>query len=243
MQTALKKIPALLAAALFSLGAAPSPADEIPIVSDDFQSGKKLWDWHGDVEGGQLVLTSLADTQYAGSQILLKPEVRIGTTNEDALHLHVVIDGITAGADGTAEARLFLVPAPLSNPTFADPSGTPSALSLIVSANAAKGALSISLFKRTNSTEPGYGTKLYSATLPMDSFPLTVDWYLSQKAYKLNLGKPAQTIDGSRQESWELGEPWNGELRFVMRIVNITAGAKSELRLSEFSLSTGAMPE
>lgn len=243
MQTALKKIPALIAVALLSLGAPPSRAAETPIVSDDFQSGKKLWDWHGDVEGGQLILTSLADTQYAGSQIALKPEVRIGATNEDALHLHLVIDGITSGPDGTAEARLFLVPAPLKNPTFADPSSTPSALSVIVSANSAKGTLSVSLFNRTNSTEPGYGTKLYSATLPADSFPLAVDWYLSQKAYKLNLGKPAQTIDGSRQESWELGEPWNGELRFVMRIVNITAGAKSELRLSKFSLSTGAIPE
>ena len=243
MQTALKKIPALLAAALLSLGTSPTHADETPIVSDDFQSGKKLWDWHGDVEGGQLVLTALADTQYAGSQIALKSEVRIGATNEDALHLHFVIDGITPGPDGTAEARLFLVPVPLKNPTFADPSSTPSALSLIVSANTAKGTLSISLFNRTNSTEPGYGTKLYSATLPADSFPLTVDWYLSQQAYQLTLGKPAQTIDGSRQESWELGEPWNGELRFVMRIVNITAGAKSELRLSDFSLSSGIMPE
>lgn len=243
MQTALKKCSVLLVAALLSLGTSPSHADEIPIVSDDFQSGKKLWDWHGDVEGGQLILTALADTKYAGSQTVLKPEVRIGATNDDALHLHLVIDGITSGTDGTAEARLFLVPAPLKNPTFADPSSNPSALSLIVSANAAKGAISISLFNRTNSTEPGYGTKLYSATLPADSFPLTVDWYLSQRAYKLNLGKPAQTVDGSRQESWELGEPWNGELRFVMRIVNITAGAKSELRLSKFSLSTGAMPE
>lgn len=243
MQTAFPKFPALLAAALLSLGAAPSRADETPIVSDDFQAGKKLWDWHGDVEGGQLVLTALADTQYAGSQIALKPEVRIGATNEDALHLRLVIDGITAGPDGTAEARLFLVPAPLKNPTFADPSSTPNALSLIVSANTAKGSLSISLFNRTNSTEPGYGTKLYSASLPADSFPLSVDWYLSQKAYKLNLGKSAQTVDGSRQESWELGEPWNGELRFVMRIVNITAGAKSELRVSDFSLSSGPIPE
>jgi hypothetical protein len=243
MQSAFKKIPLLLAAALLLLATVPSRADDMPVVSDDFQSGKKLWDWHGDVEGGQLVLTALGDTQYAGSQILLKPEVRIGATNEDALHFHFVIDGITAGADGSAETRLFLVPAPLKNPTFADPSSTPSALSLILSANTAKGTLSISLFNRTNSSEPGYGTKLYAATLPADSFPLTVDWYLSQKAYKLNLGKPAQTVDGSRQESWELGEPWNGELRFVMRIVNITAGAKSELRLSKFSLSTGAMPE
>lgn len=243
MQTALKTFPALLATALLALGAAPSRADETPLVTDDFQSGKKLWDWHGDVEGGQLVLTSLGDTQYAGSQILLKPEVRIGATNEDALHIHLVIDGISTGPDGAAEARLFLVPTPLANPTFADPSSTPNALSLIVSANSAKGVVSISLFNRTNSSEPGYGAKIYSATLPMDSFPLSVDWYLSQKAYKLKLGKPAQTVDGSRQESWELGEPWNGELRFVMRIVNITAGAKSELRLSDFSLSTGAMPE
>jgi hypothetical protein len=232
----------LAAAVLFSLGSFVR-ADDAPLFKDDFQSGKKLWDWHGDVEGGKLVLTSLADTQYAGSQILLKPEVRIGATNEDALHLRFVIEGIHAGADGMAEARFFLVPAPLSNPTFADPSGAPNALSLIVSANAAKGVVSISLFNRTNSTEPGYGAKLYSATLPADSFPLAVDWFLSQTAYKLSLSKPAQTVDGSRQENWTLGEPWNGELCFVMRIVNISAGVKSELRLSEFSASTGAIPE
>jgi len=243
MQTKTIKILGLLTAILCSLGTVLANAEEIPIVNDDFQSGKKLWDWHGDVEGGELILTSLAETQYAGSQILLKPEVQIGSTNENALKVHFVINSITAGADGTAEARLFLVPSPLSNPTFADPSASPSALSLFVSANAAKGVLAISLFKKTNSTEPGYGSKLYSATLPLDSFPLTVDWYLSQNAYKLNLGKPAQTIDGSRQEAWELGETWNGELRFVMRIVNITAGAKSELRLSDFALSSGAIPE
>lgn len=243
MQPILHKIPSLLVAALISVAAPLSQAEESLIIGDDFQSGKTLWDWHGDVEGGQLVLTSLSDSQYGGSQILLKPEIQIGASDEDSLHIHLVIDGITSGTDGTAEARLFLVPSPLNNPTFVDPSSTPSALTLIVSSSATKESISISLFNRTNSTEPGYGVRLYSATLPIDSFPLTVDWYLSQKAYKLNLGKAAQTVDGSRQESWELGEPWDGNLRFVMRIVNITDGAKSELRVSDFSLSSAPIPE
>lgn len=232
----------LLVAALFSLIPVVQ-AEEMPVANDDFQSGKKIWDWHGDIEGGELTLTALADTQYGGSQILLKPELRIGSTNEDALHLHLVINGINAGVEGTAEARLFLVPAPLSNPTFADPSSNPSALSLIVTSNAAKSVISIALFNRTKSAEPGYGMRLYSATLPADSFPLTVDWYLSSKAYKLKLGKEAQTVDGSRQESWELGEAWSGALRFVMRIVNITAGEKSQLRVSDFAATNGPIPE
>ncbi len=243
MQTILRSTASILATALLALGAVPARADDAPIARDDFQSDMKLWDWHGEIRSGHLVLTSLNDSQYGGSQVLLKPEVRIGAANEKALHIHLVIDGIQSGAEGTAEARLFLVPAPLQNPTFADPSATPSALSVIVSSNASKGSISVALYNRTNSTEPGYGTKLYSATLPKDSFPLTVDWYLSAKAYKLNLNKPAQTIDGSRQESWELGAPWDGPLRFVMRIVNITSGAHSELSLSDFSVTNGAIPE
>lgn len=243
MKTTLKYISALFTSALLILGSTSSHAEEKLILKDDFQSGKEHWDWHGDIEGGKLVLTSLAESQYAGSQILLKPEVKIGASNENALHIRLVIDSITAGPDGTAEARLFLVPAPLSNPTFADPSSTPSALTLMVGYNKAKSNISISLFNRTNSTEPGYGIKLYSATLPADSFPLAVDWYLSQTAYKLNLGKPAQTVDGTRQDSWKLGAPWQGNLRWVMRIVNIAGDVKSELRVSDFSISSGPIPE
>jgi hypothetical protein len=242
MKTTRRKYASFIVAALFSLSPV-THAGETLVVGDDFQSGKTQWDWHGDIADGKLVLTSLNDSQYGGSQILLKPEVQIGDSDKDALHIHLVIDGITSDNDGTAEARIFLVPAPLDNPTFADPSSTSSALTLLIGSNATKGTISIALFNRTNSTEPGYGMKLYSATLPVESYPLTVDWYLSRKAYKLNLGKPAQTIDGSRQESWELSAPWNGSLRFVMRIVNITAGAKSALRVSDFSISTGAIPE
>lgn len=235
-------LPSLLAAALLAFVPGTSHADDNVILRDDFQSGKKQWDWHGDIEGGQLILTALADSQYAGSQTALKPEVQIGATNDQATHLHFVIDGISAGADGTAEARIFLVPLPLKNPTFADPSGG-NALSLIITASKAKGTLSLALYNRTNTSEPGYGQKLYSATLPLESFPLTVDWYLSHQGYNLTLDKSAQTIDGSRRESWELGAPWDGQLRFAARIVNITAGEKSELRLSDFALSSGAMPE
>lgn len=236
------KFTAILAAALAWLAIA-TRASEIPIVSDDFKSGKEQWDWHGEVGAGELALTSLTEAQYGGSQILLKPELQIGSATQDALHLRFVIAGINAGNDGIAEARMFLVPSPLENPTFADPSATPNALSLIIAANPGSEVVSVSLFKRSSSTDPGYGAKLYSATLPLDCFPLTVDWYLSQSAYKLSLDKPAQTVEGSKEESWTLEEPWKVELRYIMRIVNITGGAKSELRMSEFAASSGPIPE
>jgi hypothetical protein len=233
----------ILAAALFSLGAVSTHAEDSPIASDDFQSGKKLWDWYGDVEGGQLTLTALADTQWAGTQTLLKPVLQIGATNQDALHIHFVINGLTAGSAGVAEGRLFLVPSPLSNPTFADPTESNS-LSIIVSANAANGTFVISLCQRVPDDEAGScGTRLFTTTLPADSFPLAVDWYLSQKGYKLSFGKAGGAVDGSGLKSWELGAPWNGELRFAMRVINASAGVKSQLRIGNFSAASGPIPQ
>lgn len=243
MKTRPKMFVAIVAAALFSLGVVSTHAEDSPIASDDFQSGKKLWDWYGDVEGGQLTLTALADTQWAGAQTLLKPVLQIGATNQDALHIHFVINGLTAGGTGAAEGRLFLVPSPLSNPTFADPTQGNS-LSIIVSANEASGTFAISLCHRAPDEEAGScGTRLFTTALPAGSFPLTVDWYLSQKGYKLSLGKAGETIDGSGLKSLDLGAPWNGELRFVMRVINASAGVKSQLRIGNFSVASGPIPQ
>jgi len=227
--------------------AAATELAEKTIVNDTFDAGRGSWEWAGTVKDRQFVLAAPDAKQWSGGQTLLKDVVQIGG-DAGALHLRFTIEAIEiadgAGAAGVnAEVRIFLTPAPLKNPTFADPFSEPSALTLIFSANAAQNTLSIRAYEKTGWTKGGYGwPALYEATAPLDVLPLTLDWHLSKNAYKLAFSKPIQSVDGMRANDWKLGPAWNGELRYIMRVVNLADGAKSQLRLSNFSLSRGPLP-
>ncbi|MFA6287601.1 MAG: hypothetical protein WC661_09480 [Opitutaceae bacterium] len=222
----------------------PAPAAKI-IVQDDFLGTRENWSWYGEIAKGEFVLTSPSPAQYAGAQTLLNPPVQLPPAGGDAVRIRLKIMGISdAGASGkiASEARLFLVPAPLKNPTFADPYSNPSALTVLLGVNGDQQTMQISLFQKTDQTTAGYGTPLYSVRLPLNSFPLTLDWWLARNAYKLDVTPKGQTIDGSRQGVLALGDVWAGDLCYVMRAVNIGAGIRTQLRISEFSITTAPLP-
>ncbi|MDF3056373.1 MAG: hypothetical protein K0R17_588 [Rariglobus sp.] len=231
-----------LSGAAFAQGA---PAASV-LVLDDFSATRKNWDWHGEIAGGEFILTALTAARYGGSQALLKEPVLLPPpAGGEAIRVRFKITGMTDVASGkvASEARFFLVPEPLSNPTFADPYSNPSALTLLVSANNEKETIQISLFQKTEQPKGGYGTPLYSATLPLTGFPLTLDWWISRSAYKLDMEPKGMTVDGSRQGSLALGAVWEGDLRYVMRAVNAEEGVKTRLRIDDFSITTGTLPE
>ena len=242
MKKPLQNLSAFLAIALALPAANRVCAGDTPIVSDDFQSGKQYWLWHGDVEGGEFRLTASDDKQYSGSQALLKQPLQLGTSDKEALHIHFKINALDA-AGGRAEARFFLVPEPLKSPTFADPSSERSALTVLVAADASKSTLSVTLFQKAESAEPGYGTALYKATLSADQLPVSMDWFLTAKEYALKFEPAAQTVDGSKIGSWDPGSVLGGDLRYVMRVVNVKEGSQSVLKISDFAVSTSPMPE
>lgn len=222
-----------------------APAANV-LAQDDFGATRKNWDWHGEISGGEFVLTALSAARYAGVQSLLKDPVLLPpTAGGEALRIRFKIAGMSDAAAGklASEARFFLVPAPLQNPTFADPYSNPSALTLLVSANGVKETIQISLFLKTEQPKGGYGTPLYSVTLPLTGFPLTLDWWISRNAYKLDMEPKGMTVDGSRQGPLTLGSVWEGELRYIMRAVNVEEGVKTRLRIDDFSITTGTIPE
>ncbi len=248
MNTTSKKLScalALLSCLAGNAYAQGAPAANV-IVQDDFSATKKNWSWHGEIAAGEFILNSLNAARYGGAQTLLKEPVLLPpAAGGEALRIRFKIAGITNTAAGNlaSEARFFLVPAPLQNPTFADPFANPSALTLLVSANGVKETIQISLFQKTEQPKGGYGTPLYSATLPLTSFPLTLDWWLSSGAYKLDMEPKGMTVDGSRQGTLTLGATWQGDLHYVMRAVNVEDGVKTQLRIDDFSITTGRIPE
>ncbi|WP_043585781.1 hypothetical protein [Geminisphaera colitermitum] len=236
----------LLTAAAVPAASAAEPVAEKIIVKDSFNAGRENWEWSGSINQGGLILTAPNAKQWAGAQTLLKTSPTLPASEAQALRLHLTIEQLDNAAEGktNAEARLFFLPAPLKNPSFADPFGEPDALTLLISANTDRGTLSLNLFRKTGQAKGGYGDKLYEATLPLGSFPLTLDWYLSLTGYKLNLTPKAQSVDGSREGAWTLaGTPLAGQLRYVMRAVNIADNVQSRLRLSDFSLTHTTIPE
>lgn len=222
-------------------------AESVPIIQDDFSVATNEWDWYGDVTEGNFVLTAVNAQQYSGAQALLKSTVTIGADNQDALHIHLVVAALQEAKGGlaSAEARLFLTPAPLSNPTFADPYSAPNALTIILYASGEKSMVKVSLYQKSGDVSvPGYGTPVYVAELPLDSFPLTLDWYLTLKGYALLSEPKAQTVEGSRRGFWTLGAQWEGDLRYIMRVVNILPGtAPSQLKLDEIEVGNSPLPE
>lgn len=248
MNTTSKKLPRVLALLSCLAGnafAQSAPAANV-LVQDDFSATKKNWSWHGEISGGEFVLNALNAARYGGAQSLLKEPVLLPpAAGGEALRIRFKIAGITDAASGklASEARFFLVPAPLQNPTFADPYSNPSALTLLVSANSEKETIQISLFYKTEQPKGAYGTPLYSATLPLTGFPLTLDWWISRSAYKLDMEPKGMTVDGSRQGTLNLGPVWQGELHYVMRAVNVEDGVKTQLRIDDFSITTGTIPE
>jgi len=231
-----------LAGVAFSQSA---PAANV-LVQDDFSATKKNWAWHGEIAAGEFVLTALSAARYGGSQALLKEPVLLPpAAGGEALRIRFKIAGMADVAAGklASEARFFLVPAPLNNPTFADPYSNRSALTLLVSAYGENETVQVSLFQKTEQPKGGYGTPLYSATLPLTAFPLTLDWWISRKAYKLDMEPKGMTVDGARQGTVALGAVWEGELNYVMRTVNVADGVKTQLRIDDFSITTGKIPE
>ena len=217
------------------------------LVQDDFSATKKNWAWHGEIAGGEFVLTTASPARYAGAQALLREPVLLPlAAGGEAIRIRFKITGLAdGGASGklASEARFFLVPAPLKNPTFADPYADPSALTLLLSASGEKETLHLQLFQKTEQPKGGYGTLLYSVKLPLTSFPLALDWWLSPSDYKLDMEPKGMTVDGSRQGALNLGGAWQGELHYVMRAVNVEDGVKTQLRIDDFSISTGKIPE
>ncbi|HEY9249391.1 MAG TPA: hypothetical protein VIO38_09680 [Rariglobus sp.] len=221
-----------------------APAANV-LVQDDFGATKENWDWHGEIAAGEFVLTALNTARYGGAQALLKEPVLLpAPAGGQALRIRFKIAGLADAAGKLAsEARFFLVPAPLKNPTFADPYSNPSALTLLVSANGEKETMQISLFQKTEQPEGGYGALLYAVKMPLTGFPLTLDWWISRKAYKLDMEPKGMTVDGSRQGTVTLGAVWEGELRYIMRAVNVEEGVKTRLRIDDFSITSGTLPE
>ena len=231
-----------LAGTAFTQGA---PAANV-LVQDDFSATKKNWEWHGEIAGGEFVLTALNAARYGGTQAMLREPVLLpSSAGGEAIRIRFKIAGMADAASGklASEARFFLVPEPLKNPTFADPYSDPSALTLLVFASGESESLQLHLFQKTEHPKGGYGTLLYSVRLPLNSFPLTVDWWLSPSAYKLDMEPKGMTVDGSRQGTLALGPVWGGELRYIMRAVNVQDGVKTQLRIDDFSISTGKIPE
>ncbi|GEM_PF-2707483 len=248
MNTIPKKLS--FAVALMSCFSASAFAQGTPaanvLVKDDFSATRKNWDWHGEIANGELVMTALNASRYGGTQTLLKePVVLPPPTGGQAIRIRLKIVDLADAASGkvASEARFFLVPDPLSNPTFADPHSNPSALTLLVSANSERETVQVSLFHKTEQPKGGYGMPLYSATLPLTAFPLTLDWWISPRAYKLDLEPKGMTVDGVRQGTLALGAVWEGELRYIMRAVNVNEGVKTRLRIDDFSITTGTISE
>lgn len=248
MNTKSPKLSRLLA--LISCSAAGAFAQSGPVanalVQDDFSGTKANWAWHGEIDAGEFALTALNAARYGGAQALLKEPVLMPlAASGDALRIRFTITGMADVAAGklASEARLFLVPAPLPNPTFSDPYAAASALTLLLSASGENDSLRVQLFQKTEQPKGGYGTLLYSAQLPLNSFPLTLDWWLSPSAYKLDMDPRGMSVDGSRQGALNLGAAWQGELHYVMRAVNVEDGVKTQLRIDDFSISTGKIPE
>lgn len=219
-----------------------TPAAKV-VVRDNFDSydSQANWTWHGDISDGQFVLTAPNQSRYAGSQALLRQVLRLpGPGARETLRIKFKVAKIAdlAGGDTAAEARLFLVPAPLANPTFADPFAEPTALTILVSANGESDVVRVRLFRKTAQTGGGFGIPLYAAALPLSELPIALDWRLSRGAYKLDLEPKGQTIEGARENPDDLGDEWAGDLRFVMRVVNVGEGVRSQLRISDFSITT-----
>lgn len=249
MNTNSKKLSCLLALVSFSAGGAfaqRAPSANV-IVQDDFGATKKNWAWHGEIASGQFVLTALNAARYGGAQALLKePFLLPPSASGEAIRIRFKIAGMANATESgkvASEARFFLVPAPLPNPTFADPYASPSALTLLLSASGENDSLRLQLFQKNEQPKGGFGTLLYSAQLPLNSFPLTLDWWLSPSAYKLDMEPKGMSIDGSRQGTMNLGAAWQSELHYVMRAVNVEEGVKTQLRIDDFSISTGKIPE
>lgn len=249
MNTNFKKLSCLLALISFSAGgvfAQGKPVTNV-LVQDDFSASRMNWAWHGEIVNGEFILTALNAARYGGAQALLKAPVLMPlAASGEAIRIRFTIAGLADAVSGkvvSEEARFFLVPAPLTNPTFADPYADPSSLTLLVSTSAEKGVIKISLFHKTEQPKGGFGTPLYSVELPLTGFPLTLDWWLSPGAYKLDMEPKGMTVDGSRRGALNLGAAWQGELHYVMRVVNVENGVKSQLRIDDFSISTGKIPE
>lgn len=242
MNTSTKKWAGVLACAMCLVGmetAQGAPADEI-VVEDNFVS-KANWDWHGDVSNGEFVLTAPNQTRYAGTQALLRQPLWLPPAGgRGTLRIRFKVTRLSdmAGGKTAAEARLFLVPAPLVNETFADPFSNPSALTILISANGENDVVRVRLFRKTAQPGGGFGIPLYTASMPLSALPLALDWRLSRESYKLDLEPGGQTVEGARENPDDLGGEWAGDLRFAMRVVNVGEGVRSQLRISDFSVTT-----
>lgn len=249
MNTNFQKLSCLLALLSFSAGGAFAQGKPVAnvLVQDNFSASRTNWAWHGEIVNGEFILTAPNAARYGGAQALLKAPVLLPlAASGEATRIRFTITGLADAVSGkvvSEEARFFLVPAPLKNPTFADPYSDPSSLTLLVSTSGEKGTVKISLFHKTEQPKGGFGTPLYSVELPLTAFPVTLDWWLSPGAYKLDTEPKGMTVDGSRQGALNLGAVWQGELHYVMRVINVEEGVKSQLRIDDFSISTGRIPK
>ncbi len=243
----MKKWAGVVACAMCLVGIASvqaAPAGKV-VVQDNFDS-KANWDWHGDVVNGEFILTAPNQNRYAGTQALLRPPVRLPAPGgQEALRIRFKVTKLTdaAGGNAAAEARLFLVPVPLVNDTFADPYSDPSALTILISANGETDVARIRLFRKTAQPGGGFGIPLYTASMPLSELPLTIDWRLSRESYKLHIEPKGQTVEGARENPDDLGSEWAGDLRFAMRVINVGAGVRSQLRISDFSITTDSFTD
>jgi hypothetical protein len=189
-----------------------------------FFSGPKV------VTGSQAKLSVGAKGKYSGQLLLLDAPLRIPAT--DTLHIRLKLDGFSDASGGTetgCSGRFFLAPEPL--PKFVEAYSLPNALVLYFDYNG-KDAGGVRLCSKVDGKD-GYGDGLYEGSVPISSFPLTVDLFVTKDTYRIRFDKDVTSSSGAKSGYHKLpAATWSGDLRFGGRIVN-----HEELHDSAFTIS------
>lgn len=213
-------------------------ADSGVIYTDDFSKDSGKWESNRyAVENESISVGVGQDGQNNGNLLFLKKPFAI--QDGKALELKFQLKGFANvagnGAEANCSARIFVIPDPL--PNFIEPYVSPNLMWLFIE-NRPGGDLAITLYKKNQEPEDGYGVALYRGSLSPQELPLTVTLRFDTGRYFLSFDKDVITDAGSLSGLIDLPKDlWAGDLHFGVRIVNGADGVDSQVTLGGLELA------
>lgn len=208
------------------------------IYSDDFAKDSGKWESNRYVvENGAISVGVGQDGQNNGNLLFLNKPFTI--QDGKALELKFQVKGFANvsgnGQEADCSARIFVIPDPL--PKFIEPYVSPNLMWIFIESRPG-GDLAITLYKKNQEPEDGYGVALYRGSLSPQELPLTVTLRFDTGRYFLSFDKDVITDAGSLSGLIDLPKDlWAGDLHFGVRIVNGADGVDSRVTLGGLEIA------
>ncbi|MFZ2657525.1 MAG: sugar-binding protein [Victivallales bacterium] len=192
---------------------------ETMLLKEDFDKPSDRWSAsNGKIEDGKLVLRAGGPGRHNGSQFILNGSFQIPDSGNLKFSWKIGSIGTVEGKAVDAMLRIFIAPEPLAG--FTEPYGMPDAIVLLLERRG-DDKLDIYLSEKIKSGN-GFGKQLYSASMPVNSFPFTISLTIGKDSYEVNVDKPSDRGTGLRAGSYAAGKSpsFAKGLKSGMRIVN-----------------------